>query len=624
MKIKWKVISLPVIAVIGTTVILVLVTLINSNVRETVVLPSVVKEIVDSEKSKVKSLVILEVGELNSQIAGITDKNEIINAIIAQTDRSDYTQDGSGYFFVYDMKGNRINSPGTKGEAKTSGNFYDYQDSKGKYLFRELIAAVKKGGGFVEYWFPKKGKTEPAPKISYVMPIKGTDYFVGTGLYIDDAMHHAYEIKNDIAEKVNSYRVYFYIIGLIYIIALGIIAYIIIKGIISGLNGVVTALVTIVDKGDTTVTIDEQLLQRKDEIRALAEISKNLVHDYSKIAEVAKKLAAKNWRQKIEIKSEMDDMNKSLENMIEEMNSILSLFVSKILEVREGIGQVRIASHALSDGSASQASSLEQVSASLVEMGKRINDNAKNAEEAKSLSKAATEAAISGQGRMQDLTQAISDITSRAEETKKVVKTIDDIAFQTNLLALNAAVEAARAGVHGKGFAVVAEEVRNLAARSAKAAGETAELIDNVVSDVRTGNDMTLTTAEALNSIVEMISKASDLVVEISSASNEQAQGIAQINQGLNQIDSVTQQNTASAEETAAASEHMTELIQSINSDIEKFELISDADMPQKKSGKKNKGSRPNQLQKISPEVNASVVMPSEQIKLDDDDFGKF
>ncbi len=624
MKIKWKIISLPVIAVFGTAVILILVTLINSNVTETVVLPSVVNEIVDSEKSKVKSLVTLEVGELNSLVAGANDKEAIITAIIEQTDRSDYTLDGSGYFFVYDMQGNRINSPGTKGDAKTSGNFYDYKDSKGKYLFRELIAAAKNGGGFVEYWFPKKGKTEPAPKISYVMPIKGTDYFVGTGLYIDEAMQHAAEIKSGISEKVASYRIYFYIIGLIYVVALGIIAYVIIRGIITGLSGVVSALVTIVDKGDTTVSIDEKLLQRKDEIHELAEVSKNLVHDYSKIADVAKKLAAKNWRQKIDIKSDKDDMNKSLENMIEEMNSILSLFVSKTLEVREGIGQVRIASHALSDGSASQASSLEQVSASLVEMGKRINDNAKNAEEAKSLSRAANEAAISGQGRMQELTQAISDITSRAEETKKVVKTIDDIAFQTNLLALNAAVEAARAGVHGKGFAVVAEEVRNLAARSAKAAGETAELIDNVVSDVRTGNDMTLTTADALNSIVEMISKASDLVVEISNASNEQAQGIAQINQGLNQIDSVTQQNTSSAEETAAASEHMTELIQSINDDIEKFELIDDADIPRNKVKKKVKAPRPKAIPFDSNKANASIVTPSEQIRLDDEDFGKF
>ena len=455
MKIKWKVISLPVIAFIGTALIVALVMMINSNVRETVVMPEFLAEVINSQKDKVKALVLLEKGELESLLNGVTDKKDIDQIIIAQTDAVGYTEDKSGYFFIYDMEANRINSPGTLGKAKTSGNFLEYQDSNGKYLFKELIAAAKNGGGFVDYYFPKKGETEPAPKISYVMPVKGTDYFIGTGLYIDEAIAHAQEVEEEIKAKIDSYRIYFYIIGGVYIVLLGLIAFMITRGIITGLNGIISRLIPIVEQGDTSIKIDDSLLKRKDEIRDLAEVSQNLLHDYSQIAEVATKLAAKDWCQDITIKSEKDEMNKSLAGMINEMNIVLSVFVEKILEVNEGIRQISTASQALSDGATSQASSIEEVSASLIEMGKQINQNAKNAEEAKELSKAANKAAVDGQNQMQDLTNAISDITSRAEETKKVVKTIDDIAFQTNLLALNAAVEAARAGVHGKGFAVV-------------------------------------------------------------------------------------------------------------------------------------------------------------------------
>ena len=621
MKIKWKIISLPVIAILGTTIIMALSLGINNNVQKKVVLPTFVDETINSEKDKIKALILLEVGQLEELISGTNNEEEIKNKIIAQTDNAAYTKDKSGYFFIYDMKGNRINSPGVEGEAKISGNYWDYKDSKGKFLFRELIDAANKGGGFVDYWFPKKGETEPSPKISYVMPIKNTDYFVGTGLYIDQALAHAKGIETSISEEVNSYRIYFYIIGGLYILVLGVIAYLIIKGIISGLNGVVSRLMTIVDKGDTTVQIDDSLLARKDEIKDLAHAGKSLLHDYRKIAELATNLAEKNWCQDITVKSDHDEMSKSLSEMISEMNLTLSQYKQRMFELNEGIRQVSIASQALSEGATSQAASIEEVSASLIEMGGRINQNAKNAEEAKQLSKSANTAAVNGQQQMQDLTSAINDITLRAEETKMVVKTIDDIAFQTNLLALNAAVEAARAGIHGKGFAVVAEEVRNLAARSAKAAGETAELIDNVVRDVRVGNDMTQSTSSALNSIVEQISKASDLVVDIASASNDQAQGIAQINQGLEQIDAVTQENTASAEETAAASAHMTILVETINADIEKFKLKQGKHLSA--SGHKMMKHKPA-VSSSKPLSRAAMITPQEQIKLDDSDFGKF
>jgi len=226
-------------------------------------------------------------------------------------------------------------------------------------------------------------------------------------------------------------------------------------------------------------------------------------------------------------------------------------------QIASGSAQVSDASQSLSQGAAEQASSLEEISASISEMTSQTKLNAENASQASSFSNQTKEGAQNGNKQMQEMLVAMEDINGSGEHISKIIKTIDEIAFQTNLLALNAAVEAARAGQHGKGFAVVAEEVRNLAARSAKAASETAELIEDSVAKAAKGMEIAERTDTALTSIMESISKVTVLVDEIATSSNEQAHGIEQINQGLGQIDRVTQSNTANAEQSAAASQEL-------------------------------------------------------------------
>ena len=158
---------------------------------------------------------------------------------------------------------------------------------------------------------------------------------------------------------------------------------------------------------------------------------------------------------------------------------------------------------------------------------------------------------------MHNMIEAIEDVTRSSEETAKIIRTIDEIAFQTNLLALNAAVEAARAGEAGAGFAVVADEVRNLAIRAAEAAKNTNDLIENTIQRVRHGNELTRLTQRAFEENVEISVKIGNLVDEITAASQEQAKGIEQINIVITEIDKITQQTAASAEEAASASEEM-------------------------------------------------------------------
>ena len=239
------------------------------------------------------------------------------------------------------------------------------------------------------------------------------------------------------------------------------------------------------------------------------------------------------------------------------LNRISSMMSEGADQVASASGQVSAASQSLAEGATEQAASLEETSSSLEEMASMTKQNADNAQQANALAVQAKKAADEGSEAMERMNHAINDIQKSSDQTAKIIKVIDEIAFQTNLLALNAAVEAARAGEAGKGFAVVAEEVRNLAMRSAEAAKNTSSLIEESVKNSNNGVEMVDEVAKKLTEITSTIAKVNDLVSEISAASNEQAQGIDQINQAVSQMDKVTQGNAANAEESASASEEM-------------------------------------------------------------------
>ena len=279
------------------------------------------------------------------------------------------------------------------------------------------------------------------------------------------------------------------------------------------------------------------------------------------------------FRSLAHLETQMNSLASGLRAMSENMGASLLRVASVTEEVYGGSGEIAKASQTLSQGATETAASLEEIGASATQIGQQAKANAETATQANQLAATAKTAAETGANRMQALNSSMAAITESSAQIAKIIKTIDDIAFQTNILALNAAVEAARAGRHGKGFAVVAEEVRSLAARSAKAARETADLIEGSKNRVDEGNRMAKETAAALAEIVDGIVKVGDLVGEMAASSNEQALGIDQISQGLGQIDQVTQQNTATAEETAAASEELSGQSDELRSLIGQFKL---------------------------------------------------
>jgi methyl-accepting chemotaxis protein len=219
--------------------------------------------------------------------------------------------------------------------------------------------------------------------------------------------------------------------------------------------------------------------------------------------------------------------------------------------------QVSSASQSLAEGASEQAAGLEQTSASMEEMSSMTKQNADHARQAKIMMGEVQGIVKKVNAHMDQMGQAITEITRTSEETGKIIKTIDEIAFQTNLLALNAAVEAARAGEAGAGFAVVADEVRNLAMRAAEAAKNTSNLIENTITAIKKGNELTVATRDAFQENTLVAGKISNLIDEIASASEEQSQGITQVGQAVAEMDRVVQQNAAAAEESAAASEEL-------------------------------------------------------------------
>jgi ABC-type transporter Mla subunit MlaD len=307
--------------------------------------------------------------------------------------------------------------------------------------------------------------------------------------------------------------------------------------------------------------------------------------------------------------------------------------------VSSASGQVASSSQELAEGAAEQAASLEETSSSLEEMSSMIRQNADHASEADQLMKETNQIVRKANESMGLLAKSMKDISAASEETFKIIKTIDEIAFQTNLLALNAAVEAARAGEAGSGFAVVADEVRNLAMRAADAARNTSQLIEGIVKKIGGGTELVDKTADAFSDVDTNAAKAAGLVSEIAAASVEQAEGIQQVNKAVNQMDKVIQHDAANSEEIAAAAEELNqqanEMRQFVNDLIGTVGCLAEKAKRQRKDHVKTETRSAREQSEKSVSVGArslasgskttfgtKEIRPDQVIPMDDDQGG--
>ncbi len=260
--------------------------------------------------------------------------------------------------------------------------------------------------------------------------------------------------------------------------------------------------------------------------------------------------------------------------LIHRIQRIADQLSESVSEMNASSLHISVTSQNQADGSATQAAAIEETSSSLEEMSAMTKGNADNAIHAMALVAKTSTIVTTVNDQMKEMIQAINEVRETSERTGKIIKTIDEIAFQTNLLALNAAVEAARAGEAGAGFAVVAQEVRNLAIRSADAARNTANLIENTIAVVKKSHDLTQVTEASFAENIEIARQVDQLVHEIASASQEQAQGIGQISKAVLELDRVTQQSAAGAQESAAAAEEMNSQTTHVREVVQKLVIL--------------------------------------------------
>jgi len=346
---------------------------------------------------------------------------------------------------------------------------------------------------------------------------------------------------------------------------------------LKGMNREVKVLIEAAVQGKLSVRAD--VAQHKgDYARIIEGINQTLdamVNPVREISQVLNAASEKDLTRRVAgaYQGEFADFKDNVNSTMDSLEQAMRQVAEAVNQVNSASNQIAVGSQTLASGASEQASSLEEISSSLEELSSMTRQNADNAKQAQSLSVNARDSAFKGGESMKKMADAISRIKESSDQTAKIVKTIDEIAFQTNLLALNAAVEAARAGEAGKGFAVVAEEVRALAQRSADAAKNTAQMIEGAVKNAEGGVKISDEMAEALKEIVEHASKVGDLVSEISAAAAEQAQGIDQITTAVTQMDRVTQGNASSSEESASAAEELSSQAQELQGMLSTFHL---------------------------------------------------
>lgn len=518
--------------------------------------------------------------------------------------------DGDNYFWINDLEPRMVMHPIN---ARLDGqSLRENKDPNGKALFMEMVEVARTDGeGFVAYQWAMPGRDEPVDKISFVKLVPEWGWIVGGGIYLDDI------------QAILSTMFWTQALVILLVVAGALVLVILVARSITLPLKKTMSMIAGLEQG----RIDQRLsLQRQDEIGQMAGVMDRFADSLqNEVVDNLHRLAQGDFDIRVTPRDDQDRLRNALQQLSEDLSEMVSQMQASGLQIAGGAGQVADASQSLSQGATEQASSLEEISASMNQMNEQVRQSADNAAQASQLSSRTRAEAEKGRRHMQDMVAAMGEISASGQSISKIIKTIDEIAFQTNLLALNAAVEAARAGQHGKGFAVVAEEVRNLAGRSAKAARETAELIEG--STVKTQHGVTIAgqTAATLNDIVNGIAKVSDWLGEIATAAREQAEGIGQVNSGLSQIDQVTQQNTACAEESASAAEELSSQAAHMQKLLSRFRVRNGGaiDAPATLAAPRLTPSSFG----FAADVKRSGERPQREaamIALDDDEFGRY
>ncbi|MFL6605249.1 MAG: methyl-accepting chemotaxis protein [Steroidobacteraceae bacterium] len=344
-----------------------------------------------------------------------------------------------------------------------------------------------------------------------------------------------------------------------------------------------------------------KVIKYASDVTAQVKLSQQMEESVAQTQQIIKGATDGDLAKRLDVRGKSGDLAK----LAEAINSLLESVADIVSNVKHSAGEVLRGAEEISQGNANlsqrteeQSSSLEETASSMEEMTSTVKQNADNAGQANQLATAARDQAEKGGAVVGNAVKAMADINDSSKKISDIISVIDEIAFQTNLLALNAAVEAARAGEQGRGFAVVATEVRSLAGRSATAAKEIKELIQDSVRKVEDGSLLVTQSGQTLEQIVLSVKKVSDIVAEIAAASREQSSGIEQVNKAVMQMDEMTQQNAALVEQATAASQSMADQARDLSKMMDRYQVGEAAAAA--------RTSRPEPVQAARPERRAA------------------
>jgi len=430
----------------------------------------------------------------------------------------------TGYIYVINAaegktQGNALVHPGKEGE-----NLLDLKSSDGRLFVKDMLA--QKDGGMTYDWSEKDGDS-PREKMVEFHTFKPWNWLIVGGTYTEEITREAAQLRNRYA-----------LLGMISLVVFAAALFLLVRSVVS------------------------RPLARADE--------------------AAERIAAGDLDVHLQVdnEDEIGQVLRSLNNISDNLSGVVG-------QVRRGAEQITTASSEIAHGNLDlsqrteqQASSLEETAASMEELSSAVTQNAENASQANQMALAASSVAAKGGEVVAQVVETMGSITDSSRKIADIISVIDGIAFQTNILALNAAVEAARAGEQGRGFAVVASEVRTLAQRSATAAKEIKELIDDSVAKVETGSKQVEKAGSTMQEVVDSVRRVTDIMAEISHASEEQRAGISQVHEAVTQMDQVTQQNAALVEEAAAAAQALQDQAHELEEVVKIFKLGSHAGQP--------------------------------------------